>query len=63
MSELLLYGLDQQGETAFTEALPRQETAALRELASARLAEFHAVEVWDGVLCILRLRRQAARQA
>jgi hypothetical protein len=60
---LLLYGLDRDGETAFTETLIRQDPAALRALAHQRLEQFHGVEVWDGALCILRLRRRAAQQA
>lgn len=63
VSELLLYGLDAEGETAFTQALPRQDAAALRSLAQERLNDFHTVEVWDGALCVVRLRRRSREQA
>jgi hypothetical protein len=63
LGDLLLYGLDREGETAFTETLPRRDASALRALGDERLKQFHAVEVWDGALCILRLRRRASEQA
>ncbi|MDB5448916.1 MAG: hypothetical protein JWQ52_44 [Phenylobacterium sp.] len=62
VTRLLFYGLDEAGETTFAEEVPRQDSAALRALAAARLSEFHAVELWDGPLCIIRLRR-APQQA
>ncbi|WP_334162167.1 hypothetical protein [Phenylobacterium sp.] len=63
MGELLLYALDEAGETAFAEQLPAAERGNARGLAEARLRDHHAVEVWDGPLCILRLRRRPAATA
>ncbi len=62
MSELLLYGLDEGGETAFTERLAEADRPQLRALARARLDRFAQIEVWDGPMCILRLRRDPALQ-
>ena len=58
MGELLLYALDEAGETAFAEQLQTADRGNARELAEAKLRDHHAVEVWDGPLCILRLRRR-----
>ena len=55
--EILLYGFDDQGETKFSEVLEPASREELRVLALARLERCHAVEVWEGALCILRLRR------
>jgi hypothetical protein len=57
---LLLYGLDQAGQPAFTEELRAEDRPRLRALASERLRDCHGVEVWDGPLCVVRLRRQPA---
>ena len=59
--ELVLYGLDEAGAPAFAEKLKAEHRDRLRELAADRLARCHAVEVWDGPTCVLRLRRPAAR--
>jgi hypothetical protein len=58
--ELLLYGLDENGEPAFSERLEPHHRTRLREHAARRLERFHAVEVWDGPTCVLRLRRPHA---
>jgi hypothetical protein len=63
LGELLLYGLDEAGETAFTERVGAIDRASLRALAAERLRDWHAVEIWDGPMCVVRLRRQVARQA
>ncbi|RAK56665.1 hypothetical protein [Phenylobacterium deserti] len=63
MSEFLFYGLDEAGQTAFSERLQGSDTEALRTLARERLSRFHTVEIWQGPLCIVRLRRKAAEQA
>lgn len=63
MAELLLYGLDEAGETAHTERLGAIDRPGLRNLAADRLGQWHAVEIWDGPMCVVRLRRQMARQA
>lgn len=60
MGDLRLYGLDEAGETVFSEDLAAGERSHLRALAERRLAEWHAVEVWDGPLCVVRLRRRGA---
>lgn len=54
--ERVLYGLDRAGEPAFSERLPPHDPADLRALAAERLSRCHAVEVWEGPTCILRLR-------
>lgn len=59
MNELLLYGLDEAGEPAFTERLRTTDRSAVRALAAARLQDWHAVEVWEGPMCIVRLRRES----
>ena len=58
MGELLLYGLDTAGEAAFTEQVPAGDRGALRRHAETRLADWPAVEIWDGPLCVVRLRRR-----
>jgi hypothetical protein len=57
VSDLLFYGLDEAGGMALTEQLSRRDAAALKALARERLDQFHAVEIWDGPLCVVRLRR------
>ena len=58
--DILLYGLNSSGVTEFSEVLRPQHRRELRNLAEARLDRCHAVEVWEGPMCILRLRRQDA---
>jgi hypothetical protein len=60
MSDFLLYGIDAAGETLFSEVLQAHDRAALREIAGERLRQYHAVEVWEGPMCVLRLQRTAA---
>jgi hypothetical protein len=57
--ELLLYGLNEAGEPAFAERLQPHQRHELRARAAAHLDRHHAVEVWEGPTCILRLRRGA----
>jgi hypothetical protein len=59
VGEILLYGLDEAGETAFAEQLGETDRDRLRALARERLKAYAAVEVWDGPLCVLRLKRPA----
>jgi len=63
MREFLFYGLDEAGRTASSERLHGLDLPALRALAQERLSVFHAVEVWEGPLCVVRLRRRAPEQA
>lgn len=58
--ELLLYGLNEAGEPAFAERLQPHQRHELRALATEHLTRCHAVEVWEGPTCILRLRRGGA---
>lgn len=58
--DLLLYGLDEAGEPTFAERVAPHERHRIRELATGRLASCHAVEVWEGPTCILRLRRRSS---
>ena len=55
--ELLLYGLDEAGQPAFAQRLEPHQRHQLRALAADHLTRHHAVEVWEGPTCILRLRR------
>jgi len=54
--ELLLYGLNEAGEPVLAERLSADQRPHIRDLAAARLTSHHAVEVWEGPTCILRLR-------
>lgn len=63
MADLVLYGLDAAGEAAFTQRIASGERDGFRDVAQAHLKDYHTVEVWDGPLCVLRLRRKAAEQA
>jgi len=58
VGDLRLYGLDATGEVAFAEDLPAGERGDLRAWAERRLADWPAVEVWDGPLCVVRLSRR-----
>jgi hypothetical protein len=55
--DLLLYGLNEAGEPTFAERLAAEHRGRLREIAVEHLARHHVVEVWEGPMCILRLRR------
>ena len=60
MADILLYGLDEGGQIVFTEQLAAAERPRLRAIAEARLGRCAAVEVWDGQICVVRLRRPDA---
>jgi hypothetical protein len=60
LADVLFYGLDEAGETAFAQQLQAADRASLRAFAQARLRDFHAVEIWEGPLCVVRLRRNPA---
>jgi hypothetical protein len=57
MSEIVLYGLDAAGAPIFTERLAPADRERLRAIAETRLAAHQAVEVWQGPMCVVRLRR------
>ncbi len=57
MSDFLLYGLDEVGEAVFSEVLVGRDRLGLPEIARARLNEHHAVEIWEGPMCVLRMQR------
>lgn len=59
MTDFLLYGMDEAGQTGFSETLSGCDRAALRTLAEERLRDWHAVEIWEGPMCVVRLRRTA----
>jgi len=63
VADFLLYGIDEQGEAVFSEVLHGCDRAALRAKASERLQDWPAVEVWEGPMCIVRLKRAAAPPA
>jgi hypothetical protein len=58
--ELQLYGINEAGETAYSEVLSGEARERFRALASERLRQWHTVEVWDGPVCMIRLRRAAS---
>lgn len=60
MSNFLLYGINEAGETVFSELLRECDRADLQALAGARLEDWYAVEVWEGPMCLVRLRRAGA---
>lgn len=62
MTDFLLYGLDAAGEAVFSERLCGRERAALSEIARSRLADCEGVEIWEGPLCVLRIRRAKSAQ-
>ena len=57
MSDFLLYGLDEVGEAVFSEMLTGRDRGGLPEIARARLNDCHAVEIWEGPMCVLRMQR------
>jgi hypothetical protein len=61
VSDFLLYGLDESGRTAHSEVVRGCERSALRPLAEDRLRHWHAVEIWEGPMCVVRLRRDQPR--
>lgn len=63
MAEFLFYGLDEAGEPAFSEVLTGDRREPLRALAEQRLEDWPAVEIWEGPLCLVRLRRTREPQA
>jgi hypothetical protein len=63
VGEIILYGLDEAGRTALAERLPEADRDRLPLIAEQRLQVCHAVEVWYGPMCVLRLRRPVAQQA
>jgi hypothetical protein len=60
VGHIVLYALDESGETRFTEQLGEADRTRLREVARERLKQYPAVEVWDGPMCVVRLRRAPA---
>lgn len=57
MAEFLFYGLDENGEPAFSEALTGMEREQIQVLARERLRDWHGVEIWEGPMCLVRLHR------
>ncbi|CAN7577667.1 hypothetical protein LJR225_004311 [Phenylobacterium sp. LjRoot225] len=60
MANFLFYGINEAGEIVFSQLLRDFDRADLRALADARLQDWHAVEVWEGPVCLVRLRRAPA---
>jgi hypothetical protein len=58
MSEFLLYGMDDTGQTAHSEVLRDVGREHVRAVAADLLVHWAAVEAWEGPMCILRLRRR-----
>lgn len=57
VAQFQLYGINEAGEAAFSEALRDVAREDLRALASERLRHWYAVEIWEGPICLVRLRR------
>ena len=57
MADFLLYGIDEQGDAVFSEMLQSCDRATLRARAGERLRDWPAVEIWEGPMCIVRLKR------
>ena len=57
MSEFLFYGIDEAGEAAYCEVSRGMDREALMALARERLSHWGAVEIWEGPVCLVRLRR------
>lgn len=53
--------MNEEGETAFSELLRGHEREALPRLADERLRDWHAVEIWEGPMCLVRVRRAPER--
>lgn len=57
MADFLLYGIDETGEAVFSETLRGCDRATLRAKADERLRDWPAVEIWEGPMCVVRVRR------
>jgi hypothetical protein len=57
VADLQLYGINEAGETAHSEVLTGEDSDRVRALAAERLRQWHTVEVWDGPVCLIRVRR------
>lgn len=62
MADFLFYGIDDSGRAAFSEMLCGCERESLRALAQERLTLWPAVEIWEGPMCVVRLRRGTASE-
>jgi len=60
VSDFLLYGIDEDGRAAFSEVLTGLARSSLQALARERLLDWPAVEIWEGPMCVVRLKRPAA---
>jgi hypothetical protein len=60
VAEFLFYGIDDSGRAAFSEMLSGCDREALPALARARLEIWPTVEIWEGPMCVVRLRRAPA---
>jgi hypothetical protein len=59
LSDFTLYGLDAAGELLHAEMLRGADRRSLDRLARERLEQWPSVEVWEGPMCLVRLRRPA----
>jgi len=60
VAEYQLYGFDATGRPKHAEVLRGLTRHELKIVAQDRLGDWQGVEVWQGPMCILRLRRSAA---
>ena len=59
VSQIQLYGIDEAGDTAWCELVRDVDRGELGALAADRLREWHAVEIWEGPVCLVRIRRSS----
>lgn len=57
MADYLFYGIDEDGRAEFSKVLRCQERSALEALARDGLRRWHSVEIWQGPMCVVRVRR------
>ena len=57
MATFQLFGINGAGEAAFTQLVQTTDREAVHALARERLNDWPAVEVWEGPVCLLRLKR------
>lgn len=58
--EYLMYGIDIAGAIVSTERFAGVDEAEVRRIATERLERYPMIEVWDGAICMIRLRRPSA---
>jgi hypothetical protein len=57
VQDLTIFGLSEGGAVLLSQVVPQMSPEQLHRLASGKLEDCHEVEVWQGPVRILRLRR------